>query len=148
MTIKIEVPSKREPHFFCCRFQFVSSSAAVVCCVTGVTSSGSGSLNRYGFPFLPSMMNIIAKIMNIQKANEPKNAFLASCFFKPAPSQSFLINSAYFEKHGNGAECDNRASDCDKREYFIVKRLIAKSKNPKQRHKQMRCGVYRVCQNY
>ena len=24
--------------------------------------------------------------------NEPKNAFLASCFFKPAPSQSFLIN--------------------------------------------------------
>lgn len=58
------------------------------------------------------------------------------------------LESAYFEKHGNGAECDNRASDCDKREYFTVKRLIAKSKNPKQRHKQMRCGVYRVCQNY
>ena len=35
-----------EASFFCCRFQFVSSSAAVVCCVTGVTSSGSGSLNR------------------------------------------------------------------------------------------------------
>ena len=132
MTIKIEVPSKREPHFFLLQVSvcFLFRRGGLLC--NGRYFLRVGFFEQIRFSVFAEHDEYYRKNNEYPKSERTEKRFSCFLLFQARSVTIFSdkLESAYFEKHGNGAECDNRASDCDKREYFICLLYTSIATNP------------------